>query len=104
MGSAPAAEPLLSSPAPGRILDRAAEAGRGIFFNPQLEALAGEVVAALDPQGQGFNGLHLRLEADAAEWHAMVGGADVSCRGTGGPAWRARAGSHLSACCNHGPR
>ncbi len=60
-----------------RILGRATEAAKGLFFNRTLASLADQVVMAMDPSGEGYNGLHLRLERDARDWHAMVGGEEV---------------------------
>ena len=60
-----------------RNLALAAEAARGIFFKARLVALAEQVVGSLDPHGRGFNGLHLRLEKDARDWHRMAGGTKV---------------------------
>ncbi|GAB4813791.1 hypothetical protein N2152v2_000837 [Parachlorella kessleri] len=60
-----------------RNLTLAAEAARGVFFKRSLVALADQVVGALDAQGSGFNGLHLRLEKDARDWHTMAGGTEA---------------------------
>ena len=62
-----------------RIIGRATEAAMGLFFNTTLVSLADRVVAALDPRGDGFNGLHLRLERDARDWFDMVKGGQEVC-------------------------
>ncbi|PSC70520.1 axi 1 [Micractinium conductrix] len=45
---------------------------QGFFFNATLVSLAEEIKQAL---GESFNGVHLRLEDDAAGWNERFGGA-----------------------------
>lgn len=52
---------------------------RGLHFNSDLEVLADDIEQAMDPHGSGsvFNGLHLRIEEDAAGWFDLYGGREV---------------------------
>lgn len=52
------------------------EVARGLFFNSTLLAAADRASARL-ASGGGFNGVHLRLEADSG-WVAKLGGMEVS--------------------------
>ncbi|KAL4423902.1 hypothetical protein ABPG75_001203 [Micractinium tetrahymenae] len=49
-----------------------------LHFNPNLEYLADRVVAYITRDGRRrFNGAHLRVEKDAAEWFIILGGPQV---------------------------
>ena len=52
---------------------------RTLFFNPLLTRLADEIVAGMAEAGvKAYNSLHLRIEKDARDWSAIMGGAGVS--------------------------
>lgn len=47
-------------------------------FNPSLEYLADRVASYITRNGRRrFNGAHLRVEKDAAEWFIILGGPEV---------------------------
>ena len=51
---------------------------RTLFFNPLLTRLADEIVAGMAEAGvQAYNSLHLRIEKDARDWSAIMGGTGV---------------------------
>ena len=52
---------------------------RTLFFNPLLTRLADEIVAGMAEAGvKAYNSLHLRIEKDARDWSAIMGGTGVS--------------------------
>ena len=54
---------------------------QSLAFSPQLKALAERVVEQLGQGGRRpFNGVHLRVENDARDWAAIMGGKGVSAR------------------------
>lgn len=58
---------------------RATMVARTLFFAPQLTALADEIASGMEAAGVGtFNSLHLRIEKDAKDWSAIMGGNGVS--------------------------
>ena len=51
---------------------------RMLFFNPLLTRLADEIVAGMAAAGvKAYNSLHLRIEKDARDWSAIMGGTGV---------------------------
>ncbi len=47
-------------------------------WSPTIAALADRVVAGMEATGDGdFNSLHLRIEKDARDWAAIMGGVEV---------------------------
>jgi hypothetical protein len=64
---------------PRSILPLASSVAAAVDFNPQLRALADHVVELLTEGGtRPFNAVHMRVEADAADWAAIMGGRGVS--------------------------
>lgn len=59
----------------GDVLLLVAEVARSLRFAPHLVQLADQVVHIVTDGGKrAFNGLHLRIEADASEWLEKIGG------------------------------
>ncbi len=52
---------------------------RSLPFAPSMHQLADFVIAKMTDRGVGlYNGLHLRIEADAGDWRMLMGGEQVS--------------------------
>jgi hypothetical protein len=59
-------------------LPLAAHVALGLPFNRRLRSLAAHAVRALGLHGaRRFNGVHLRVEGDAGDWAAIMGGTEV---------------------------
>jgi hypothetical protein len=59
------------------ILPVVSQVAATLHFNPSLEYLADRVVSYITRDGRrNFNGVHLRVEKDAAEWFLILGGLD----------------------------
>ena len=55
---------------------------RSLQFAPELHALADRVVEGVTEGGRHpFNGVHLRIEKDACDWAAIMGGQQVVWQG-----------------------
>lgn len=52
-----------------------------LYFAPELVHLADRILSGLRAAGvHTFNGLHLRIERDAQDWAAIMGGEEVRTR------------------------
>lgn len=50
---------------------------RKLSFAPEMHQLADKVLQGMAKHSTGFNGAHLRVEADAMDWARSMGGEDV---------------------------
>ena len=50
---------------------------RKLSFAPEMHQLADKVLQGMAKHSAGFNGAHLRVEADAMDWARSMGGEDV---------------------------
>lgn len=58
------------------------EVAKSLKFSPELHALADRIVDAVTEGGTlPFNGVHLRIEKDARDWAAIMGGQQVVWQG-----------------------
>lgn len=54
------------------------EIAKSLRWSPAIAAMADRVVAGMTAAGDGdFNSLHLRIEKDARDWAAIMGGVEV---------------------------
>lgn len=72
------------------------EVAKSLRFSPEIAAMADRIVEAVTEGGAvPFNGVHLRIEKDARDWAAIMGGQQVGVRGS-------RTGRHLAPWTQHG--
>ena len=54
---------------------------RNLPFAPELVRLAEEIIDGMKRAGEAlYNGIHLRIEEDAQDWFAIMGGEQVSLK------------------------
>ncbi|GAX73979.1 hypothetical protein CEUSTIGMA_g1429.t1 [Chlamydomonas eustigma] len=59
-------------------MEEAREAAKMLTFSPQLKKLADLIVSKIWESGvKSYNGIHFRVERDAADWQRLHGGADA---------------------------